>query len=280
MFAAAVRKYIPRNIRNFFRAPAKALKYFFSSLHYALLHRGLYYRARPDWGFWNHPVSYQAFRANHEVPEWRDEMDEFVRFACPDMVLYDIGAHFGFYTLAALHYGGARARVVAVDPSTEAGKIFMENMKLNNAGSRVLFIQKAAGSSAEVRMLPLGAFGEYMMMTVEGRDDAAVVKGVTLDSLVESAGLRPTHVKIDVEGYERQVIEGGVSTLKKHRPIIFLELHVEILRKKGENPEEILLLLDRMGYCFTRKNLRLERQDILGSFLSRFVCVPDRDCKI
>ena len=64
-----------------------------------------------------HPVSLSALVGHTDSEETRLEMDGFIRRCTPGMVLVDVGDHYGMFTLTALHYGGASARVVAVDPS-------------------------------------------------------------------------------------------------------------------------------------------------------------------
>ncbi len=275
MLAEIGRKIIPRNMRTFLRAPDKAFLYMAHCISFSVSRKGRHYQARPEWGFLNHPVSYQAFMTSNGAPEFQAELDEFIRYAQPGMVLYDIGSHYGFYTFAALHYGGPEARVVALDPSPAAGRIFNANLRLNHAESRVIFIPAAVGTSQKLPMLTLGAYGEYMLMAAsDSRPDSTFVDCITLESLAGTTGLLPTHVKIDVEGYEDQVIESGERFLEKHRPIILLELHSEIMKQSGKDPVRLLDRLQKMGYRFARQNRALDPKVILTEGLSRFVCVP------
>ena len=65
------------------------------------------------------------------------------------------------------------------------------------------------------------------------------VKIRTLDSF----SLKPIAIKIDVEGYELEVIEGALETIKAHKPLLMIEMN---------NQEEFLPLLDSLGYGFYR----------------------------
>ena len=72
---------------------------------------------------------------------------------------------------------------------------------------------------------------------------------ISLDELARQVGRSPTHVKIDVEGFEGAVLEGGREVLSGHpAPLLFLELHNQILRDRGEDPKAVLTLLERQGY--------------------------------
>jgi hypothetical protein len=71
----------------------------------------------------------------------------------------------------------------------------------------------------------------------------------TIDALVREHTLRPTHIKIDVEGAEAAVLRGGQETLGgPGAPVLFLELHNQMVRQAGGDPEEVLRLLEELGY--------------------------------
>jgi hypothetical protein len=115
----------------------------------------------------------------------------------------------------------------------------------------------------------------YFFGTDEDRPDAEDVPSVTLDSLVRATGLTPTHVKIDVEGFEGEAIAGGREALSAHRPAVFLELHGAYLRRRGKDPAAVLGQLIDLGY---RRFLSGERPmapaEAAGHELIRLVCLP------
>ena len=95
---------------------------------------------------------------------------------------------------------------------------------------------------------------------------------VTLDQLVEDFKVSPSHVKVDVEGYELAVIEGSVKLLSKNAPVLFIELHNEIVRQNGGSPDEILRLLKTLRYeIFATNGNRLDDQAVLDRPLIRIV---------
>jgi hypothetical protein len=75
---------------------------------------------------------------------------------------------------------------------------------------------------------------------------------ITLDALVEQFSVQPTHVKIDVEGFEAAVLRGGHRLLSQRlSPILFIELHNQMIREREGNPEETLDLLRYYGYSIS-----------------------------
>jgi hypothetical protein len=59
-------------------------------------------------------------------------------------------------------------------------------------------------------------------------------------------------IKIDVEGSEGKVFEGGIEIISKyHVPFIFMEFTRENLKKHDTNPENFLKLFEKNGYKFS-----------------------------
>jgi hypothetical protein len=71
-----------------------------------------------------------------------------------------------------------------------------------------------------------------------------------IDSYVLENSIYPDIIKIDVEGYEYQVIIGAYNTIKEHSPVIFMELHGEWIKNNGYSHIDIYNLLSNIGYKF------------------------------
>jgi hypothetical protein len=89
------------------------------------------------------------------------------------------------------------------------------------------------------------------------------------------AGAIPTHIKIDVEGFEGEVLAGAAEFLRVEQPVVYLELHGDILREKGLDPEQVLGGLVDCGYgTFIRDGKPLGIAGIAGLPIARLVCLP------
>ena len=79
----------------------------------------------------------------------------------PGMVLFDLGAHFGLFSLAALHYGGANAQAVAIDASPVAERLIRIQAALNGVAERVTVIRACVCEHSGVRdMVAVGVLAD------------------------------------------------------------------------------------------------------------------------
>ncbi|MFQ5765675.1 MAG: FkbM family methyltransferase, partial [Rhodospirillales bacterium] len=129
-------------------------------------------------------------------------------------VLYDVGANVGAFTLYAAK---ARAvRVVAFEPNPFTYRVLVRNLHLNDVAELVTPLCLAANDATGARPLFLkgteaGSVGHHLD---EGDSDDEGLRvqalAYALDDVAAIAGIpRPTHVKIDVDGIEAAVLEGG-----------------------------------------------------------------------
>ncbi len=176
---------------------------------------------------WNDVCGDAVFTGNFEEGERR-----FVeRFLRPGMVVLDIGAHNGFYTMLAARRVGNSGQVIAFEPSPREHKRLFRHLKMNRLLANVVVCRLALDHSK----------GEDTLFVVEGRDIgcnslrppmvAEPVKTVTvqktsLDSfLAEGMILKVDFIKMDVEGAELNVLEGATELLgRRPMPVILAEL--------------------------------------------------------
>jgi FkbM family methyltransferase len=248
-----VRAVVPRGLRNWIRAPGKSLGWGWQQARFLLGRRDLL-EIRPGLRLVSHPLAYRhSYFAQTEDAEQAAEFDSFIAHCTPGMVLFDLGAHFGLFSLAALHYGGLGARAVAVDASPTATRMIRTQARLNGVADRLYVVCACVCDRVGTRdMVAIGplADGYFTPPTSETpASEVTATPAVTLDGLVEQTGLRPTHVKIDVEGFEESVLRGGQRLLDgPGAPLLFLELHSELIRAQGREPGSVLTVLDQLHY--------------------------------
>jgi FkbM family methyltransferase len=141
---------------------------------------------------------------------------------------WDIGANIGFFTCFFARRVGARGRVVAFEPVPLTASRLYENVRLNDF-PYVTIVQKALGDAPG--RLPIYRRDErYAEGTASLRvDDASaghvsdVVEVETIDRLADTLP-PPDFIKIDVEGYQWQVLQGATGFFARHRPMLMAEL--------------------------------------------------------
>ena len=238
---------MPRSARNWLRSPQKSMEWLWDSLSFSVgATKEL--TLLPDWRVICHPRVYKVFSFSQLTdPEQSEEFRNFVRYCGPSMRLFDIGASYGAFSLVAAHFGGTS---IAVEPSPIATRFISVECQLNGFEKNIQVVEACAGEViGEVEMLSSGVFSDGYFRMTSGRSSRELtkMKAVTIDRLAEQFGA-PTHIKIDVEGYEAAVLRGAKRTIANFSPLLFLELHNEMIRADGDDPASVLDDLAEMKY--------------------------------
>ena len=168
----------------------------------------------------------------------------------PGDIFYDVGAFFGLYTIPLAKIVSDRGRVIAFEPNKQSYARLQENLNLNALNNVRLFClaldNKNGGLKLFIGNNPIGSSLVYSSAFKQNYQIVKVVKG---DDLKEEENLpSPRAVKIDVEGYEYEVIQGLHRTLLSPScELICCEIHPQFLPEKIK-PEMVLNLLKSIGF--------------------------------
>ncbi|MEQ9484534.1 FkbM family methyltransferase [Coleofasciculus sp. F4-SAH-05] len=171
----------------------------------------------------------------------------------PGDVIFECGTHHGWTTLLLSKWVGDTGQVVGFEINHHNAQIAKQNMELNSINN-VTIEQKATGASeGKVRMFrksnasvtPKNTISWGMIKNlIYGVED---VEMISLDSYAQQRNIKPTLLKIDVEGYEAEVLKGAKNILES-TPKLEIEIHTEILSRQNTSVQEILDLIDISRY--------------------------------
>jgi FkbM family methyltransferase len=141
-------------------------------------------------------------------------------------VLFDVGAAVGYYTLLAARLVGPEGHVVAFEPDAKNAGFLRKHIAINRL-SNVEVQYSAVGNRTGHASFAPGSGTGTGHLSESGTTSVPICK---LDEFVRSGPL-PTHLKIDVEGAELEVLEGARKILTTVRPTLFLSTHGSTVRQ-------------------------------------------------
>lgn len=163
----------------------------------------------------------------------------FRQIVRPGQIVFDVGAHVGYYTLAASRLVGRAGRVVAFEPVPRNLAYLRHHLEINEIGNVDVVESAVERSTGSAQFLE----GMGSSMGRLSHDGDILVDTTTLeDACVRLAVPRVDVLKIDVEGAEVLVLAGGERILRDMHPVVFLALHGEQQRRGS------LAILTRYGY--------------------------------
>jgi FkbM family methyltransferase len=165
-------------------------------------------------------------------------------------VVFDVGAHFGTYSIIAARRGGSAARVVAYEPSELTRSYLTRHLAWNRVERQVIVRPVCCGrTGGETQFFcrPDVPDGSNGILPGDGLVETTVPV-TTMDDETRRLHLTPDVIKIDVEGAELDVLEGAERTLATGRPRLFISVHPKQLAFRGLKPDAVLQWLRGHGY--------------------------------
>lgn len=184
----------------------------------------------------------------HEIYFGLDRsMPLLFQLAKPDSIVFDVGVNLGWsaLNLAALCPEG---NVIGFEPDPQNFANCLANLRRNNL------------PNLTIEPLGLGDRPRTASMTVEhernrggnriSEESGGEIRLTTIDEYCRDQAIpRLDLIKIDTEGFEQRIIQGGSETLARHRPALFIEVNDTHLARYGDSVGSLFQLLRELGYA-------------------------------
>ena len=167
-----------------------------------------------------------ASRSNFFWGTYEPEQSQaFQRVIRPGDVVFDVGAHYGYYTLLSSALTGAGGRVFAFEPSPRNIPHLKKHVQINHCQNVEVLDLALSDHEGKARFDNQAGSGTGHL-SAAGQIEVAVT---TLDTMAAQKSA-PNILKIDCEGAEVEVLKGGEKTIRSAKPAIFLSTHGEALK--------------------------------------------------
>ncbi len=203
----------------------------------------------------------------------KKEMDAFTSLTAGKKCFLDIGSHYGIYsmTFASINPDGM---AYAIDPSPKCFWVLDRNMKLN---PQMKITSDNVALGREQGEIMMHYEWVHLIGDHSGNSKGSPVNVTMMDKFIQDKSIAPDIIKIDVDGYEGPVIEGGMKYLSNNNPLIFLELHGDWIKRYDYSASQIHKTLAGMGYGFVDLDLNSihDPEAAFNIFANRIICQKD-----
>ena len=170
---------------------------------------------------------------------WKGHEREITRYFMKIPVkgtFVDVGAHIGRYSILMAKKGG---EVYSFEPISSTFKQLKLNPKANGVLDKIKAYNLALGPKKEKRdiFFNKAKYGEGSLVQGE-KGDKETIQVDKLDNIIKKKVEKPVILKIDVEGFEYEVLLGAKNFIRKNKPEIIIEIW----------NQESRILLSKLGY--------------------------------
>ncbi|GAA2559031.1 hypothetical protein GCM10010435_32720 [Winogradskya consettensis] len=181
----------------------------------------------------------------------RDSMECFGRLIGPGDCVVEAGGHIGYISLYFSQLVGAGGSVHVFEPGSnnlpyvDANVGHKSNVTVTHqalgsaAGALTMHVEDLTGQNNSLVANFAGLAGNERN-AIRANITQELVEVTTIDAYVGRTAVRPTFIKIDVEGFEWEVLQGAAQVLDRDRPVLMVEVQ--------SHRAEIAAMLHGLGY--------------------------------
>jgi FkbM family methyltransferase len=171
----------------------------------------------------------------------------------PGMTVVDVGANIGYFSLLSASLVGPTGQVHAFEPYPGYQERLKKSLAVNDL-PHIRLVPFALSDKVEKHELYKGLASAsmhkwtYADPVFNQIHDVVTVRCLPLDEYAKRYLNRIDLIKIDVDGYEMNVLRGGRESLKKYKPVVVIELFEEALVDAGSSVRQLLDFFKELDY--------------------------------
>ncbi len=186
----------------------------------------------------------------------------FIECVTTGDVVIDVGASFGHYTTLSANLIGEKGKVFAFEPSPIPSTVIDNAINCTPLNNVVLTKAAVGEEEGEVELYLPNTENLHSPSILHSDDafESITIPVIKLDHFEALDGVKQVKaIKIDVEGYEPDVIKGMEGLIKSGRvENIFCELNSGWLKRNNSSPEKLDLYIKSLGF-YVHKNTQIQK---------------------
>jgi FkbM family methyltransferase len=168
-----------------------------------------------------------------------------------NMVVVDIGANIGYYTLLAAKLVGDKGKVYAFEPEPQNYDMLLRNIELNGYKNIVPVNKAAFTRSGKLTFVLSKDCAEHSLYRSGGDAGTITVDAISMDEFFKGKEHPVDIIKMDVEGAEMAVLLGMTDIIARNENLkLFSEFFPPLLQRSGFSPREYWDKLKNCGFKF------------------------------
>src|SRR6218665_1540609 len=185
-----------------------------------------------------------------------EEREALYKLAQNCVTVVDIGVNNGWVMMnLAKIVKQNDGKVYGFEPYPPTYSRAVSNISSNKITNAILYNLGCGDTDAEVKMVSVISTNSGQNRIVEdaavnNEENLQVVKIVRLDEYLNNAA-KIDLIKIDVEGFEKKVLEGAVDILQKDKPVLFIEVDDRLLKANNSSAANLISFLEKFNYSIT-----------------------------
>lgn len=196
--------------------------------------------------------------------KWEPETYRFLKVFCtPGKTVIEVGANFGIHSMYICKSIGQSGYLWAFEATEYATKKFRKNLSLNpHLESRVELIERLVGHGSVAHNLRVrSSWNSRGQGQLYSDQFFEAVETLSLDDYFKNRTRKIDLIKIDVDGFDWNVLRGSKSLIQDDLPVVFMELSVNALLQNGGSVEQVWGFFSKLNYsCYDSHDPSFQRK--------------------